>query len=665
MMKKNPTHNSTATKTTNKHVSFDYDSMRSRNTATDTTDSAEQNLFHRPALRAVDENTKNERNELDSPMTQRRRWNVRNEVRGTKNFRATAMDKVMIMQRRIESLEQTIVNANEFIKMKETSFKNMENEVLKMNEQKRIMNSMKEERRKSDKEMAENDIILRELKNDANKEITRLTIECESLRKRESLQIEDLSEALKNKTMHVEDLENTVSRLHGREMLMARERDVALIESQRAQKELQQTKARCVALSKAHEEAIVNFSSVKAENNRIKEENIVLVSTNEELNAQVDTKRKENDLLYAALENKNLVIDGKVEREMSECVKISQRVEFKEALQKATYEAERKASECESKLESERKDITDLICSFEEELKNKTEKIASLRVELANARVVNTHPQTTTRKTTTTAFKEQTSVLLGEVEEDDYERSEELKRLDATRWTLQKELEREIADANMLRDRNKKLSHEMDKLKREYSYAQEKLEAQDLHLEMLEKTHRSARETLKAAEEEKFQAERAIRNAKTDAEMAVKRKDSQAVIENREMKMQVQSLERQLERAEDRVKAAELDAANALVKVNEEVEKRVKLEMDFQEKETKIKVKERDLRNKLEHSRQALHFILLATPQTLSKLLDAAEVTRDTGIIDQSTKPRDVEENLWLRVVDATASLNRLRNEDS
>jgi chromosome segregation ATPase len=216
----------------------------------------------------------------------------------------------------------------------------------------------------------------------------------------------------------------------------------------------------------------------------------------------------------------------------------------------------------------------------------------------------------------------------------------------------------------MLRDRNKKLSHEMDKLKREYSYAQEKLEAQDLHLEMLEKTHRSARETLKAAEEEKFQAERAIRNAKTDAEMAVKRKDSQAVIENREMKMQVQSLERQLERAEDRVKAAELDAANALVKVNEEVEKRVKLEMDFQEKETKIKVKERDLRNKLEHSRQALHFILLATPQTLSKLLDAAEVTRDTGIIDQSTKPRDVEENLWLRVVDATASLNRLRNED-
>ena len=104
MMKKNPTHNSTATKTTNKHVSFDYDSMRSRNTATDTTDSAEQNLFHRPALRAVDENTKNERNELDSPMTQRRRWNVRNEVRGTKNFRATAMDKVMIMQRRIESL---------------------------------------------------------------------------------------------------------------------------------------------------------------------------------------------------------------------------------------------------------------------------------------------------------------------------------------------------------------------------------------------------------------------------------------------------------------------------------------------------------------------------------------------------------------------------------
>jgi prefoldin subunit 5 len=68
---------------------------------------------------------------------------------------------------------------------------------------------------------------------------------------------------------------------------------------------------------------------------------------------------------------------------------MKQRVDFKEALAKATHEAERKADEAERKLEAERKDVTELICSFEDELKSKTEKIASLRLELANARSKN------------------------------------------------------------------------------------------------------------------------------------------------------------------------------------------------------------------------------------------------------------------------------------
>jgi len=69
------------------------------------------------------------------------------------------------------------------------------------------------------------------------------------------------------------------------------------------------------------------------------------------------------------------------------------------------------------------------------------------------------------------------------------------------------------------------------------------------------------------------------------------------------------------------------------------------------------------LRNKLEHSRQALHFVVLAETKTLMKLYNAAEVTRETGVIDMSTRPRDVEENLWARIVDALASID-IRNEE-
>jgi hypothetical protein len=480
---------------------------------------------------------------------------------------------------------------------------------------------------------------------------------------------------------------------------------VALIEAERGVKELAATQARCVALSKAHEEAVVSCSKLKVETERTKEENVKLSSEVEDLTEQIENKRKESDLLYSALEDKKLVVLDEA-RSIASNSSVKQRVDFKEALAKATHEAERKADEAERKLEAERKDVTELICSFEDELKSKTEKIASLRLELANARSKNASTSSSPSSMNVAAKKQQQrkqqSVLLNdpldeEDEEDDgyynhdeenthhhqggvktemqtryeqaerkqeeYERSEELKRLDATRWTLQKELEKEIRDANALRDENKNISYAFDKLKREHEFTEEKLQAADLHLEMLEKTHRAAREALKSAEEEKFQAERAVRNAKTDAEMALKRKESAAISENRAMKMQVQSLERQLERCEDRVKAAELDAANALVKVNEEVETRARLEVDVQAKENKMKIKERDLRNKLEHSRQALHFVVLAETKTLLKLYNASEVTRETGVIDTSTRPRDVDEKLWSRVVDALASID-IRTEE-
>ena len=561
------------------------------------------------------------------------------------------------------------------------------------------------ERRLADEEVANLDEKVASIRNETKAEIERLTIENDRLRNKETRELEDLEEEVKNKTLHVEDLEQSLSRCQGREMLMSRERDVALIEAERGAKELAATQARCVALSKAHEEAVMSCSKLKVENERTKEENVKLSTQVEDLTEQIENKRKENDLLYSALEDKKLVVLDEKQSIASDS-SIKQRADFKEALAKATHEAERKADEAERKLEAERKDVTELICSFEDELKSKTEKIASLRVELANERSKYVSSSTSSPSLINVAARKQHqrkqhSVLLNDPQEDDeeedeeyyeyheeqhhllggvktqkqaqyeqaerdqeeFERSEELKRLDATRWTLQKELEKEIRDANALRDENKNISYSFDKLKREHEFTKEKLQAADLHLEMLEKTHRAAREALKAAEEEKFQAERAVRNAKTDAEMALKRKESAAISENRAMKMQVQSLERQLERCEDRVKAAELDAANALVKVNEEVETRARLEVDVQAKENKMKIKERDLRNKLEHSRQALHFVVLAETKTLMKLYNAAEVTRETGVIDMSTRPRDVEENLWARIVDALASID-IRNEE-
>ena len=598
-----------------------------------------------------------------------------------------------------------LIDANEHIKEQDAYSNRLQEDLVEAQKVYKQLRVIERERRLADEEVANLDEKLASIRNETKEDIQRLTIENDRLRNKETRELEDLEEEVKNKTLHVEDLEQSLSRSQGREMLMSRERDVALIEAERGAKELAATQARCVALSKAHEEAVVSCSKLKVENERTKEENVKLSSEVEDLTEQIENKRKENDLLYSALEDKKLVVLDEA-RSIASNSSVKQRVDFKEALAKATHEAERKADEAERKLEAERKDVTELICSFEEELKSKTEKIASLRLELANARSKNASTSSSPSSMNVAAKKQQQrkqqSVLLNdpldeEDEEDDgyynyneenahhhqggvktemqiryeqaerkqeeYERSEELKRLDATRWTLQKELEKEIRDANALRDENKNISYAFDKLKREHEFTEEKLQAADLHLEMLEKTHRAAREALKSAEEEKFQAERAVRNAKTDAEMALKRKESAAISENRAMKMQVQSLERQLERCEERVKAAELDAANALVKVNEEVETRARLEVDVQAKENKMKIKERDLRNKLEHSRQALHFVVLAETKTLLKLYNAAEVTRETGVIDTSSRPRDVDEKLWSRIVDALASID-IRNEE-
>ena len=590
-----------------------------------------------------------------------------------------------------------LIDANEYIKEQDAYSHRLQKDLVEAQKVYKQLRVLEQERRLADDELANLDGKLASIRNETKAEIQRLTIENDRLRNKEAGELEDLEEEVKNKRLHVEDLEQSLSRCQGREMLMSRERDVALIEADRGAKELAATQARCVALSKAHEEAVMSCSKLKVENERTKEENVRLTSEVEDLTEQIENKRKENDLLYSAIKDKNLVVLNE-KQTISSNSSIQQRVDFKEALAKATHEAVRKADEAERKLESERKDVTELICSFEEELKSKTEKIASLRLELANARSKNATSSfnVAPREVKKQQQQRKQSVLLNdplddeddeeyyfeeqhhhhkqktqkqdqydedEEKQEEYERSEELKRLDATRWTLQKELEKEIRDANELRDENKNLSYSFDKLQREHDFVTEKLQAADLHVEMLEKTHRAARESLKAAEEEKFQAERAVRNAKTDAEMALKRKESEAISENRAMKMQLQSLERQLERCEDRVKAAELDAANALVKVNEEVETRARIEVDMQAKENKLKIKERDLRNKLEHSRQALHFVVLAETKTLMKLYNAAEVTRETGVIDTSTRPRDVEENLWNRIVDALASID-IRNEE-
>ena len=82
----------------------------------------------------------------------------------------------------------------------------------------------------------------------------------------------------------------------------------------------------------------------------------------EDLTEQIENKRKENDLLYSAIQDKNLVVLNE-KQTISSNSSIQQRVDFKEALAKATTKSHLKADESERKLESERKDVTELICS--------------------------------------------------------------------------------------------------------------------------------------------------------------------------------------------------------------------------------------------------------------------------------------------------------------
>ena len=185
----------------------------------------------------------------------------------------------------------------------------------------------------------------------------------------------------------------------------------------------------------------------------------------EDLTEQIENKRKENDLLYSAIQDKNLVVLNE-KQTISSNSSIQQRVDFKEALAKATRSRTKSGRDAERKLESERKDVTELICSFEEELKSKTEKIASLRLELANARSKNATSSfnVAPREVKKQQQQRKQSVLLNdplddeddeeyyfeeqhhhhkqktqkqdqydedEEKQEEYERSEELKRLDA------------------------------------------------------------------------------------------------------------------------------------------------------------------------------------------------------------------------------------------
>ena len=178
--------------------------------------------------------------------------------------------------------------------------------------------------------------------------------------------------------------------------------------------------------------------------------------------------------------------------------------------------------------------MTELICSFEEELKSNTEKIASLRLELANARSKNATSSfnVAPREVKKQQQQRKQSVLLNdplddeddeeyyfeeqhhhhkqktqkqdqydeyEEKQEEYERSEELKRLDATRWTLQKNSRKKFEAANALRDENKNLSYSFDKLQREHDFVTEKLQAADLHVEMLEKNAQSGERIVKSS----------------------------------------------------------------------------------------------------------------------------------------------------------------------
>ena len=233
-----------------------------------------------------------------------------------------------------------LIDANDFIKEQDAYSHRLQRDLVEAQKVYKQLRVVERERRLADEEVANLDEKVASIRNETKAEIGRLTIENDRLRNKETRELEDLEEEVKNKTLHVEDLEQSLSRCQGREMLMSRERDVALIEAERGAKELAATQARCVALSKAHEEAVMSCSKLKVENERTKEENVKLSTQVEDLTEQIENKRKENDLLYSALEDKKLdVLDEK--QTIASDSSIKQRADFKEALAKATHEAER------------------------------------------------------------------------------------------------------------------------------------------------------------------------------------------------------------------------------------------------------------------------------------------------------------------------------------
>ena len=159
-----------------------------------------------------------------------------------------------------------LIDANEHIKEQDAYSNRLQKDLVEAQKVYKQLRVIERERRLADEEVANLDEKLASIRNETKEDIQRLTIENDRLRNKETRELEDLEEEVKNKTLHVEDLEQSLSRSQGREMLMSRERDVALIEAERGAKELAATQARCVALSKAHEEAVMSCSKLKVEN---------------------------------------------------------------------------------------------------------------------------------------------------------------------------------------------------------------------------------------------------------------------------------------------------------------------------------------------------------------------------------------------------------------
>ena len=130
-----------------------------------------------------------------------------------------------------------LIDANEHIKEQDAYSNRLQKDLVEARKVYKQLRVIERERRLADEEVANLDEKLASIRNETKEDIQRLTIENDRLRNKETRELEDLEEEVKNKTLHVEDLEQSLSRSQGREMLMSRERDVALIEAERGAKE--------------------------------------------------------------------------------------------------------------------------------------------------------------------------------------------------------------------------------------------------------------------------------------------------------------------------------------------------------------------------------------------------------------------------------------------